>query len=74
VNGQTEPKEQKKMKPIWYFVGLVLLTMGVLVFLTGIFMLVFGVRSPTALASLHPNIWWGAIMIVAGVVFFFKNR
>ena len=37
-------------------------------------MLVFGVRSPTALASLHPNIWWGAIMIVAGAVFFFKNR
>lgn len=74
MNGQTEPKEQKKMKPIWYFVGLVLLTMGVLVFLTGIFMLVFGVKSTTALASLHPNIWWGAIMAAAGAVFFFKNR
>jgi FtsH-binding integral membrane protein len=74
MNEQTEHKEQKKMKPIWYFVGLVLLTIGVLVFLTGIAMLVFGVKSPTALANLHPNIWWGAIMVVAGAVFFFKNR
>lgn len=74
MNEQTEHKEQKKMKPIWYFVGLVLLTIGVLVFLTGITMLVFGVKSPTTLASLHPNIWWGAIMVVAGAVFFFKNR
>jgi FtsH-binding integral membrane protein len=74
MNEQTEHKEQKKMKPIWYFVGLVLLTIGILVFLTGIAMLVFGVKSPTALANLHPNIWWGAIMVVAGAVFFFKNR
>jgi hypothetical protein len=63
-----------EMKPIWYFVGLVLLTMGVLVLLTGIAMLAFGIKSPTALANLHPNIWWGAIMVVAGAVFFFKNR
>lgn len=74
MNEQTEPKEQKKMRPIWYFVGLVLLTMGVLVLLTGIAMLAFGIKSPTALANLHPNIWWGAIMVVAGAVFFFKNR
>ena len=74
MNEQTEHKEQKKMKPIWYFVGLVLLTIGALVFLTGITMLAFGVKSPTTLASLHPNIWWGAIMVVAGAVFFFKNR
>ena len=74
MNEQTEHREQKKMKPIWYFVGLILLTIGALVFLTGITMLAFGVKSPTALARLHPNIWWGAIMIVAGAVFFFKNR
>jgi len=55
-----------EMKPIWYFVDLI--------FLTGISMLAFGVKSPTALASLHPNIWWGAIMVVTGAVFFFKNR
>jgi hypothetical protein len=55
-----------EMKPIWYFVDLILLT--------GISMLAFGVKSPTALASLHPNIWWGAIMVVTGAVFFFKNR
>jgi hypothetical protein len=63
-----------EMKPIWYFVGLVLLTIGVLVLLTGIDMLAFGFKSPSALARLHPNIWLGAIMVVAGAVFFFKSR
>ena len=63
-----------EMKPIWYFVGLILLTIGGLVLLTGIYMLAFGVKSLTALANLHPNIWWGAIMVVAGAGFFFKNR
>ena len=63
-----------EMKPIWYFVGLVLLIIGVLVFLTGIDMLAFGVKSPTAPARLHPNIRRGAIMVVAGAEFFFKSR
>jgi hypothetical protein len=62
------------MKPIWYFVGLVLLSMGSLVFLTGIYILAFGVAQTTVLAGLHPNIWWGALMVAVGAVFFLKNR
>ncbi len=69
-----EPKPEKKMKPIWYFVGLVLLSMGSLVFLTGIYILAFGVAQTTVLAGLHPNIWWGALMVAVGAVFFLKNR
>ena len=69
-----EPREQKKMKPIWYFVGLVLLTIGALVFGTGIVLAAFRVKSPTVLSELHPDIWWGAIMLAAGGLFFWKNR
>lgn len=67
-------KEPKAMKPIWYFVGLVLLTMGGLILLSGLVGLLRGVRHETVLASLRPDIWWGAIMAVAGAVFYLRNR
>jgi len=69
-----EPREQNKMKPIWYFVGLVLLTIGALVFGAGVVLAAFRVKSPTVLSELHPDIWWGAIMLAAGGLFFWKNR
>ena len=64
----------KKMKPIWYFVGLVLLIMGAVILATGIYDLWARVPSKTVLAHLHPNIWWGAIMVVAGLVFILVNK
>jgi len=70
----TASKEPKAMKPIWYFVGLVLLSMGALILLSGLYGLVRGVRHETVLASLRPDIWWGAVMLVAGAVFYLRNR
>jgi hypothetical protein len=69
-----EPREPKKMKPIWYFVGLVLLSIGALVFGAGVTMAALRVKSPTVLSELQPDIWWGAIMLAAGGIFFWKNR
>ena len=69
-----EPNEPKKMRPIWYFVGLVLLSMGAVVLLTGIYRLSTGAPHTTVLARLHPDVWWGAVMVAAGAIFFFKNR
>jgi hypothetical protein len=69
-----EPKEPKMMKPIWYFVGLVLLSMGAVVLLAGIYGLATGAKHTTVLARLHPDVWWGAVMVASGAVFFFKNR
>ncbi len=66
--------ELKKMKPIWYFVGLVLLSMGAVVLLTGIYRLASGATHTTVLARLHPDVWWGAVMVAAGAIFFFRNR
>jgi hypothetical protein len=74
VSEPNTDKAQKPMKPIWYFVGLVLMSMGGLVFLTGIYILAFGIKHTTVLAGLHPNVWWGAFMIVVGGIFFFKNK
>ena len=66
--------EAPKMKSIWYFVGLMLLVMGGLVFLAGLIELVSPSARQTVLAELHPGIWWGAVMIVGGTIFFLKNR
>lgn len=66
--------ETREMKSIWYLVGLVLLVMGGLVFVAGIVELVAPSGRVTVLADTHPGIWWGAVMIGAGLIFFFKNR
>jgi hypothetical protein len=62
------------MKPIWYFVGLILLSMGSLVFLTGIYLLIDPSSRQTVLSGTHPNIWWGTIMILFGGIMFLKTK
>ena len=65
---------QKEMKSIWYFVGLVLITMGGLVLLAGVLDMISPPARITVLADLHTSLWWGLIMLVVGVIFFLSNR
>jgi len=62
------------MKSIWYFVGLLLVAMGSVIFASGL----YGLWNPPAeqkvLAHLHPDLWWGIFMLVFGVVFTLLNR
>jgi hypothetical protein len=64
----------KKMKPIWYFVGLILLVMGVVILATGVYDLVRHVESNKVLARLHPAVWWGGLMTLFGLLFVLLNR
>jgi hypothetical protein len=66
--------ELKKMKPIWYFVGLMLLSMGTIVTLSGIYFFFNPPELKTVLSELHPSIWWGLVMVVAGTIFFLTHR
>lgn len=66
--------ETHHMKSIWYFVGLILLSMGTVIFLMGIYYLFRPREMHTVLSQLHPDLWWGAFMILCGVVFFWLNR
>lgn len=61
--------DARQMKPIWYFAGLMLATMGAVVFIAGVYYYFYPNHATTALAHLHPNLWWGAIMVIAGVIF-----
>ncbi len=64
----------KEMKSIWYFVGLMLLVMGAVVFISGIYYYDAPDGNTTVLRSLHPDIWWGAVITAAGAIFFFSSR
>ena len=63
--------EQKQSISIWYFVGLLLTIYGTLIMGTGLYDLIAGVRRDTALAELHAGVWWGALLLVIGVVYLY---
>ena len=65
---------EQVMKPIWYFVGLILTIMGAIITLTGIYQLVNPPEKSTVLASTHPDVWWGALMTAFGLVMYLKTR
>jgi hypothetical protein len=62
------------MKPIWYFVGLILTIMGGIIFLSGIYNLMYPPESEVVLSEKHPDIWWGAVMLVVGIIYVLRNR
>ena len=62
------------MKPIWYFVGLILLIMGGLILVSGIYQLISPPAVKTVLGETHPDLWWGAIMILFGGFMYLKAR
>jgi hypothetical protein len=59
--------EEKKMVSIWTWVGLILGIYGVIIFATGIYFM--KVTNEIAQRGHNPGLWWGALMIIAGVVF-----
>lgn len=64
----------KNMKPIWYFVGLILIVTGGLILSSGIYLYFNPPDIKTVLADTHPNIWWGGLMIAFGGGMFLKTR
>ena len=66
--------EQKEMKSIWYLVGLMLLAMGAIITISGAYHLANPPETKTVLAELHPDFWWGLVMLAVGAVFFIGGR
>ncbi|UCF63001.1 MAG: hypothetical protein JSW33_10500 [bacterium] len=63
-----------ELKTIWYFVGIILIIMGGLVFLSGIVQLVAPPLTKTILSELYPAIWWGGLMMIVGLIYFLTNK
>ena len=59
---------EHKMISIWFFVGLMLTVLGIIITATGVYFL-FRPQHETTLAELNPSLWWGAVMLVGGLSF-----
>lgn len=61
----TTESAKKEPLSIWFFVGVILTTYGLLVVLSAF----LPTERVTVLAQLRPALWWGAITTVCGAVF-----
>ncbi|HEY7307135.1 MAG TPA: hypothetical protein VH601_23630 [Bryobacteraceae bacterium] len=57
---------------IWFFIGALLTTYGVIITAAGIHELSSPPANPPVLSSLHAGIWWGAVLLVIGLIYFVR--
>jgi protein-S-isoprenylcysteine O-methyltransferase Ste14 len=58
---------------IWFFIGISLAVNGALILSAGIYQLVNPPLHPgVVLFNLHAGVWWGAVLLVLGLVYCFK--
>lgn len=62
------------MRPIWYFVGLILLIMVGIIFLNGIYQSINPKSIKTVLKETQPSLWWGGIMILSDGTLYLKTK
>jgi hypothetical protein len=71
-------KKRKKQQPvrvqieIWFFIGALLGVYGLLILGTGVFHLFRPPLKQMALAHLHPDIVWGILLTVIGLIYTVK--
>ncbi len=57
---------------IWFFVGVSLLVNGALIFGVGVWEWFYPPANPVVLFRLHANLWWGAVLLVLGILYSLK--
>jgi hypothetical protein len=61
------------MVSIWFFIGISLAVNGALILAAGIYQLVDPPMNPgVVLYNLHANVWWGAALLLFGLIYCFK--
>ena len=61
------------MISIWFFIGISLAVNGALILAAGLYQLVNPPVSPgVVLYQLHANVWWGAALLVFGLIYCIK--
>jgi len=57
---------------IWFFIGVLLSAYGLLITATGLYELSSPPANPPVLFNLHATIWWGAVLLIIGLIYFFR--
>lgn len=57
---------------IWFFIGVLLTAYGLLITATGLYELASPPQNPPVLSNLHASVWWGAVLLIIGLVYFKK--
>jgi hypothetical protein len=61
------------MISIWFFIGISLAVNGALILSAGIYQLLYPPVNPdVVLFNLHAGVWWGATLLVIGLIYCFK--
>jgi hypothetical protein len=64
----------KNFISIWFFIGALLAVYGALILGSGIYGLFVPPGNSVAMSHLHLPIWWGAGMLLFGLVYVFRFR
>lgn len=59
--------EKHHIVPVWFFVGVLLMIYGCMIFASGL--AEWANPSSTVLAKLHAPVWWGALLMILGGVY-----
>jgi len=66
-------EEKKEMLSVWFWVGIILLIYGLIVTGAGVYY-ISNPETVTVLHRLNPSLWWGAIMVLAGILLLLVGR
>ena len=57
-------RERHHMLPVWFFIGILLFTYGIIIFVTSVSEWTH--PHPVVLAQYHPGVWGGILLFVIG--------
>jgi len=61
--------QQRQPRSVWFFLGLLFLIYGFIIFFEGIYSLLKTPHLASFTEQYHPAIWWGVILFVVGIIF-----
>ena len=65
---------EKHFISIWFFIGALLTIYGALILASGIYGLYVPAAISVAMPNMHISIWWGAGMLVFGLIYVVRFR